>query len=220
MPCCQVDHITLVAPTLAAGAAYVQDILGVAPQPGGEHARMGTHNLLLSLGPTVFLEIIAINPVAQAPARARWFGLDHLAPDATPQLAAWVVNSRDIHAALARTDTPLGCIEPMKRGQLDWLITIPEDGSLPLGGAAPILIEWHTSGHPAASLPDFGLRLAKLEVFHPEPERIRQVTDCLAVVGDIEVLPLCPGQAPRLCAHIDTPQGRRQLSTTRLSRPA
>jgi hypothetical protein len=220
MPRCQIDHLTITAPTLAAGAAYVQDMLGVAPQMGGEHARMGTHNRLLRLGPAMFLEVITTNPAATAPARPRWFGLDHLPPDAAPKLAAWVVSSPDIHAALARTDTHLGCIEPMRRGHLDWLITIPADGSLALGGAAPILIEWHTSAHPAAGLPDVGLSLAKLEISHPEPERIRYLLNCLSIAGNIEVTASPPDQAASLCAHIDTPQGRRLLSTTTSPRSA
>ncbi|HCV79405.1 VOC family protein, partial [Pseudomonas oryzihabitans] len=46
----RLDHLVIVAPTLAAGARYVEERLGVALQPGGQHARMGTHNLLLGLG--------------------------------------------------------------------------------------------------------------------------------------------------------------------------
>src|SRR4051812_12900340 len=52
---CQLDHLTVTAPTLAQGAAFVRDALGAELQPGGEHPRMGTHNLLLRLGDTLFL---------------------------------------------------------------------------------------------------------------------------------------------------------------------
>jgi len=55
------DHITLTAPSLAAGVEYVHQTLGVMPQVGGEHPRMGTHNYFLRLGQTVYLEIIAVN---------------------------------------------------------------------------------------------------------------------------------------------------------------
>ena len=39
-----IDHIAITAPTLAVGMEFVQRSLGVMPQVGGEHPRMGTHN--------------------------------------------------------------------------------------------------------------------------------------------------------------------------------
>ena len=170
MPPSQIDHLTVTAPSLAAGAAFVQEVLGVAPQAGGEHPRMGTHNLLLRLGDSLFLEVIAVNPQVPAPDRPRWFGLDRMTPDTLPALFTWVVRSADIHASAAAATEPLGVVEPMSRGALDWLITIPADGSIPLDGVAPALIEWHTEIHPAARLEDKGLSLQRLEIFHPAPK--------------------------------------------------
>ena len=69
----------------AFGGDYVRSVLGVAPGPGGAHARMGTHNLLLRLGESVFLEVIAPDPAAAPPGRPRWFGLDDVA---APRLVA------------------------------------------------------------------------------------------------------------------------------------
>lgn len=37
------DHITVTAFSLEAGAAFVSESLGVSPQVGGEHPRMATH---------------------------------------------------------------------------------------------------------------------------------------------------------------------------------
>jgi hypothetical protein len=139
-----VDHLTVTAPTLAAGAAFVNQVLGVAPQPGGEHPRMGTHNLLVRLGESLFLEVIAPNPNAAAPYRPRWFGLDCMRADALPSLSTWVVRTGDIHASVTACSEALGEIEPMSRGAINWLITIPADGSVPVDGVAPALIEWHT----------------------------------------------------------------------------
>ena len=53
--------------TLAEAAAHVEKALGVALSPGGVHVEMGTHNRLLSLGPGLYLEAIAVNPDARAP---------------------------------------------------------------------------------------------------------------------------------------------------------
>ncbi|WP_439000279.1 VOC family protein [Pseudomonas benzopyrenica] len=62
------DHLVVVAPTLAAGALYIAQRLGLEMQPGGQHPRMGTHNLLLRLG-DAYLEVIAPDPDAVPPAR-------------------------------------------------------------------------------------------------------------------------------------------------------
>jgi hypothetical protein len=86
MPRCLIDHITITAPTLAAGITFVREALGVEPQPGGEHPRMGTHNRLLRLGEARFLEVIAIDLVAPGPGRPRWFALDSLGEQAPPTL--------------------------------------------------------------------------------------------------------------------------------------
>lgn len=205
---CLIDHITVTAPTLALGAAFVAETLGVAPQPGGEHARMGTHNLLLRLGDTLFLEVIAPNPAAPAPGRPRWFALDALGPTAAPALSTWVVRSADIRATIAAASEALGEVEPMSRGALDWLITIPADGSVPLDGVAPAVIQWHAAVHPAAGMADHGLALAQLDIFHPDPARVARLLGSLGLEAPVAVA----AGAPRLVAHIDTPRGRRLLS--------
>src|ERR1043165_9154818 len=83
---CRLDHIAVTAPDLDRGAAYVSDILGVAPAGGGEHALMATHNRLLRLGDDVYLEVIAPNPAMARTARRRWFELDEQTPATLPQI--------------------------------------------------------------------------------------------------------------------------------------
>lgn len=212
MPRSQIDHITITSPTLAAGAAMVKEVLGVAPHAGGEHPRMGTHNLLLRLGEEVFLEVISPNPSAPAPQRPRWFALDELEAGSRPRLATWVVRTDDIHETAAARSEALGRIEPMQRSALDWLITIPEDGSLPADGVGPALIEWKTGKHPAAGLPDQGLQLVRMELFHAEPERIARLLQSLDLEGEVAVRPLHNANRPYLAAHINTPAGMRILS--------
>ncbi|WP_254926681.1 VOC family protein [Janthinobacterium sp. PC23-8] len=208
---CHIDHITVTAPTLEAGARFVRQALGVAPQPGGQHLRMGTHNLLLRLGSSLFLEVIAPDPTLSRPIRPRWFGLDDLLPDAAPRLATWVVRTSNIKESSAACPEVLGTIAPMHRGALDWLITIPEDGALPLDGVGPALIEWAQAAHPAAGLQDHGLSLGKLELFHAEPQRIARLLSNLALEGQVEVHATRDGQAAHLAAQIHTPQGPRWL---------
>jgi hypothetical protein len=215
MPGCFIDHITVTTPTLAAGAALVREALGVAPQVGGEHPRMGTHNLLLKLGDSLFLEVISPNPNAPAPTRPRWFALDTLEPDSPPTLSTWVVRTDNIHACAAACSEALGVVEPMSRGTLNWNITIPADGTLPLNGIAPALIEWqmdtHPEMHPAAKLQDHGLSLVRLELFHPEPARVSRLLQSIGLEGPFSVSPASDGRTARLVAHINTPQGIRVL---------
>lgn len=213
MTSCYIDHITITAPNLEVGAAFVQHTLGVMPQKGGEHPCMGTHNLLLRLGDALFLEVISPNPDAPRPDRARLFALDSLSADAQPRLATWVARTNDIQAVAAASSEALGQIEPMSRGALDWLITIPADGSLVLDGIAPSVIEWHGEPHPAAKLHDCGLSLVKLELFHPEPDRISVLLQSIKCQGPISVSPAGKGTSPYLVAHINTPKGLRMLSS-------
>ncbi|MBI3148647.1 MAG: VOC family protein [Betaproteobacteria bacterium] len=207
-PACTLDHIVVAAPDLASGARCVEQRLGVVPQAGGEHARIGTHNLLLRLGETFYLEVIAINAAAPAPTRPRWFDLDRRPPDATPQLWTWVARCDDIGAALAASSEPLGPPQPMSRGNLNWLISIPEDGARPLDGAGPALIEWQVEPHPARRLADHALRLEKLELRHPDPARVSRFLRSLGLAGTLDVL---HAETPGLRALISTPHGLREL---------
>lgn len=172
---------------------------------------MGTHNLLLRLGNSVFLEVISPNPEAPPPARPRWFALDTLCLHSPPALATWVARTGDLHGTAPACSEALGDIEPMSRGALNWRMTIPGDGALPLDGIAPALIEWETQTHPAAKLQDYGLSLVKLELFHPEPERISRLLQSIGFAGEVSVLPPGGGRTACLLAHIATPQGLRVL---------
>lgn len=55
----------------------------------------------------------------------------------------------------------------MTRGALGWDITITEDCRSPAGGLLPTIIDWGSSAHPAADLPDSGIRLDWLELAGP-----------------------------------------------------
>ncbi len=203
-----IDHLVITAPSLDAGKKMLYEALGVWPQAGGEHARMGTHNLLLRLGAKVYLEVIAINPHMPAPNRPRWFELDGKARDRAPVLATWVARCEDIQLARTACGTSHGAIEVMSRGDLRWSITIPEDGSLPFDGVAPALIQWHTLDHPASGLEDRGCALMRLEGYHRDADRINDTLSNIGFQGDFFV---ATDNDPHLVAQIQTPTGLRQL---------
>jgi hypothetical protein len=204
------DHLTITAASLEEGSDYVRDALGVELQPGGKHAAMGTHNLLLSLGNSRFLEVIAVDPDAPPPTRPRWFGLDSMGPRSQPRLTGWVVRTRRIHKCLEGFGSLFGTIEAVTRGACSWLITVPKDGSLPVEGAAPSLVQWSGS-HPAQSLADSGCELLKLIVCHREP---RYLSAILAGIDfeSRDLVRLGKGRGPVLTAVISTPNGVRVLS--------
>lgn len=211
MPRSRIDHIVVTAPSLDAGVEYVRAALGVEPQSGGEHAHMGTHNRLLRLGERVYLEVIAVNPAAPPPGRPRWFRLDE--PDAVrvPRLATWVARTDDVRGAAAASSVPLGKVELMSRGKLEWLITVREDGGLRLGGLAPALIQWPEGVHPADGMKDSGCSLVRLEAFHPGPDKVLGLLQSIGFEGELEVRQLPPGAVPYLVAHIATPPGTRRI---------
>ncbi len=208
----RLDHLTITAPSLESGVDYVRQTLGVDPQVGGEHPRMGTHNYFLKLGELVYLEIISVNPASPRPNRPRWYQLDQPDPNRPIRLATWIVSTEDIRAAAQASPVPLGDVEPMSRGEFSWLITIPKDGSLPLQGIAPTLIQWPRGTHPAATLDDRGCLLTRLEGFHPRAESVSAVVRSIGFEGDFSVSALAPDETPYLIAHIQTPTGMRQLS--------
>ncbi|TBW48222.1 VOC family protein [Marinobacter halodurans] len=207
-----IDHLVVTAPDLDTGVDYVNARLGVTLQGGGEHPRMGTHNRLLRLGETTYLEVIAINPAAPPPGRPRWFALDSLAADSRPRLQTWVARTNDILAAGRASDDRLGRIEPMSRGNLEWLISIPPDGNLIFDGVVPALIEWGSDDHPAAKLADAGCELVGLELFHPQPEWIQALLDAIGFQGPVSLARCAPSEGGYLVANLRTPSGLVRLS--------
>lgn len=172
---------------------------------------MGTHNALIRLGSAAYLEVIAPDPSALPPDRPRWYELDRLRPDAGPKLATWVARTDDVFSTTAACKAEFGKIEPMSRGSLEWLITIPPGGRSVADGAVPMLIQWLVNEHPAAKLPDSRCRLIRMTIFHPERDRVRGVLDCLGLGTGAITLELPADGRPYLVADIETPAGPRSI---------
>ncbi len=200
------DHLVVCAETLAAGSAYVEKILGVAPGPGGQHLQMGTHNRLLSLGPDIYLEVIAVDPDAEPRRRVRWFDLDGFA--GRPRLSNWIARCNDLAAAISTAPGGIGEVIELERGDLRWRMAVPHDGCLPFGGAYPGLISWLGSAHPAARLTDNRCRLQELRVFHPDAAALRAY---MPPVMELRLVTIKSGPEVRIEAVIDTPNGVKVL---------
>jgi hypothetical protein len=212
----ELDHITVAARTIEEGLVYLRSVLGIDLPYGGAHPRMATHNHLLRLGDSRFLELIAIDPSAPAPTRPRWFQLDDPALQAElargPRLITWVVRTTTIAETFLASEEPMGAIEPMRRGDLRWLITFPNDGTLPGGGMMPALIQWPAGPHPATRMPDLGCTLERLEAVHPDPPAYRRALASIGADRHVAIRTVPAGARPHLVAHIRTPGGVRTVT--------
>lgn len=162
----ELDHIAIAGETLTAAQAHVEEALGVAMQPGGEHDVFFTHNALLGLADGLYLEAIAINPGAPQPARPRWFDLDRFEGD--PRLTNWICRTIDLEAALLDLPAGMGAPVQLQRGAFRWRMAVPATGILPFDNRAPALIQWQTDSHPAKMLNASGIRLRRLTIRHPD----------------------------------------------------
>ena len=207
-----IDHLVVTAPTLASGIQYVEQTLGCKMQPGGQHPRMGTHNALLKIGDACYLEVISIDPDAVPPGRRRWFELDMLLPETRPRLATWVIRTNDIHKVTNATDLALGIVEDMSRGTLEWQITIPSDGRLPLQGIAPAVIQWKGEVHPASKLAESSVSLLQLVGHHPDARYITALLNAANFEGPFSVVEPSDGVSIGLTANFQTPKGLIVLS--------
>lgn len=182
----KIDHFAIGARTLDQGIAAMQDTLGVEVPRGGKHAAMSTHNCVMQSGNESFLELIAIDPDAPAdPGRVRWFTLDDPATQARlaerPRALCWVVGTDDLDAVIANSPVDLGEVVLFTRGERSWRLTVPADGSLPMGGLLPAFIEWSPGPHPSTSQQDLGVQLSAVQITHPEPEEMRTILKALKV---------------------------------------
>jgi hypothetical protein len=200
----EIDHLAVSAEALEAGAAAVAARLGLGDGGGGRQARMATWNRLWGLG-AEYLEVIAIDPEAPAPGRPRWFDLDRFA--GPPRLTTWILRCADLEAALARAPAAAGEVLDFARGDYRWRMAVPADGVLPFDGVFPALIEWQGPAHPAAALPETGLRLGAVEVSHPCAGALRAA---LAALVDDPRIAVREGPAG-LRARIDGPGGAAWL---------
>ena len=212
------DHLVVAARTLDEGVAWCEATLGIVPGPGGKHPLMGTHNRLFAIGspvfPKAYFEIIAIDPDAPPPGRARWFDLDTPAVQQAvadePRLIHWVARCDDVAECIGRwraagidRGESLAAERDTPDGMLRWRISVRPDGARLCGGALPTLIAWGDR-HPTDTMPGSGVTLEAL---------------CVAgVPAAVAVEGAAPGisfdaDRPPLTATLSTPRGRVTLSS-------
>jgi hypothetical protein len=220
------DHLVVMAASLSEGVAWCEATLGVTPGPGGEHPLMGTHNRLLKIAtpefPTAYLEVIAINPIAEpliSTRAKRWFDMDDPALQTRiaqhgPALVHAVVSVPDIHAAVAALGEQgldrgevLQASRPTAHGVLQWHITVRPDGQRLFDGCLPTLIQWGPT-HPTDHMPASGITLHSLRVQHSQADTLRAAYLSLGWAEQA-----VEAGAPRLSAILQTPKGLIEIHT-------
>jgi len=175
---------------------------------------MGTYNHLLQLGDMVYLEIIALDPDAEAPVRARWFGLDNRKAvtadwDAGRRLRGWVARTDAMDAVLAGRESIFGRKLSLPWANSSFDFAIPDDGSLPLDGAVPSFIDRRGKPRSMTNIADLGARLKSFALRHPDAASLSRLYQTL----DIDRPPTIEqGSDLRYRAQIETPAGVRELS--------
>ena len=153
------DHLVLTCTDLATGVAHIEALTGITAAPGGPHPGIGTHNALLSLGPAVYLEIIAPDPSQDTPTGPRPFGIDDLAVGGS-RLSNFAIHPAEetieqVVATMTAHGFDPGQLSAMSRmkpdgEQLHWNLTHNASAATPL---VPFVIDWGTSTHPATVTP-------------------------------------------------------------------
>ena len=206
---CAFDHLVFAASDLATGVDWFAQQTGIALPAGGRHPLMGTHNHLLALSCSSFLEVIAVDPQAPTPARTRWFSLDDAVCQArlteSPRLLTWVVGVDDLSATLSRladAGVDAGRAVELSRDALRWRISVRDDGALIDGGTFPVLIEWPEGAHPAEAMTDAGARLDELVLTHPEPAVLQARLALIGADEHCRIVAGPEGAAPALAATL------------------
>lgn len=209
----KLDHITVIAPSLREGALHVRDCLGLDVPFGTRHDYMGTHNHRLQLGGSIYLEIVALDPDGRDPGRARWFGLDDQQQvradwEEGRRLRGWVASTDAMESVVSARPEIFGDVVGLPFASPEFGFAIPEDGSLPLDGAAPSLIDHRAEPTSMASIPDLGARLHALTLVHPDPVAIEALYRELLIDRPPAIV-----AGPRVCyrAQIETPDGLKGL---------
>lgn len=210
----EIDHIVIGARTLEDGAAFIEQHLGVRPQKGGVHEGFGTHNMLLGLGPSCYIEIIARDPGQPQPEHARPFDLDDPSTrtmlDAEPRLLTYVARTPVLDAVVARLGPARsGVVRAMRRGELTWRMAFPPQRQ-DLDNLIPPLIQWDGKS-AAARLKDSGWRLHAMEAEHPEADSLRIALSERGLDDQVKVR---HSPHARLIVHLHHKDGREVTFTT------
>lgn len=186
LPRVQIDHVIIAVSDLQSGMDRLEEMTGVRPVFGGEHPGRGTRNALLSLGPGVYLELLAPQEGVELPEDAAG-----IMSFAEPAPWGWAASSQDIEATMTRlAELGYETFEPQAGsratpdgGMLRWVSGGVVSPALP---EIPFFIEWAPdSPHPSTTSPT-GCTLGSMTVSTPESEEVSRFVDALGLEVSVE----------------------------------
>ena len=203
----RIDHLIYATPDLQRGIEEIERLLGVRAAMGGQLGT--TYNALVSLGPAMFLEILAPDQSPPDQSRPRPFRLDELKAS---KLVTWAVKETDLErvkSESAAKGMPLGEIRTGERKQtngeqLSWQFTTSGRARIDGISIFPFFIKW-TTPNPARTAAK-GATLVGLRAEHPDPEGQQRLIQRFGLNLLVQT-----GPAPALIAIIDCPRGRVEL---------
>ena len=95
----KLDHVVIAANNLDEGTSYVENKLNIKLSDIGYHKDMGTHNRVVKISKSVYLEVISIDPNCGHLNSKRWFNLDSLKLQSqlrkSPRVIGYVIENVD-----------------------------------------------------------------------------------------------------------------------------
>ncbi|MDA9657100.1 VOC family protein [Alphaproteobacteria bacterium] len=168
----KLDHIVIAANTLEEGTSYLENKLHIKLSNIGYHKDMGTHNRVVKISKSVYLEVISIDPNCKQIKSKRWFNLDSSKLQSqlrkSPRVIGYVIENT--------TNKILKYYEPFFRASRDeykWKFAMPSNNSnisadqFYQNAIIPSLINWEGE-KPINKMQDNHLNLEKLEILLTE----------------------------------------------------
>ena len=170
-----VDHLLIATPDLEVGCEYLQSHFGIKPVIGGVHPAYGTCNALLALSDTMYIELIAPDPLQSQNFPLKNF-LGQLEQPGLMWWAARCDNLDELVRVLHQRHCNIADIQPGSRtlpdgGELSWRLLMTNEPVL--GSVMPFFIEWQDiAAHPSSTLPVVG-DLSSFHIYHPQAEKLQ-----------------------------------------------
>lgn len=203
----QPDHFMYGVPNRDEAMESIETLTGVRPSIGGSHRGKGTRNALLSLGDSVYLEIIA--PDLEQDLTNNFGGF--LRDLESPGLITWCAS----HPNLVQAATDMKSLELEPNGPTAWSRKDPEGNVLAwellfinghdLGTIVPFLIDWKNTPHPSGRTPK-GCTIKSFELHSPELVVLRGILDTLGLK-----IPIKSAAVPAIDLTLNTPRGEVRL---------
>ena len=173
------DHILLGGPDLADMIDRFATLTGVEASIGGRHPDFGTHNALIDLADSRYLELAAPDPhrTTESNYSKLFASLER------PAVCGWCVradNLASVAASLNDHDIETQAIKRVMRnspeGPVVFDVLYPKPSRLE--GHMPFFIDWLDTKHPSIDAPK-GCRLMSVDFRHPEAALMNEVFSAL-----------------------------------------